>query len=218
MHVETKRFAPFTLRALLRAPYIAQGHATLDALLMAVLERGDVRDLIHCEDDLYYASGVIAVDSTGTYRAAFVASMRPDRTPEWLEVIKPNSRGGTDVAIGQSRQREAGNIVNAYKGVVCRAVEWHATGDMAAVLNVVHDVQFIGKRRGSGFGEVERWEAEPGELDGLVGFLGEPLRPIPFDRWTSGGDYPAIEAAWRAPYWNPANRTKCIAPPQGAAQ
>ena len=218
MLVEAHRFAPFTLRAVLRSPYIARGHATLDALLMAVLQRGDVCDLIQCVDDLYYASGVIPVDSTGIYRAAFVASMRPDRSPEWLEVIKPNSRGGTDVAIGLSRQREAGAIVNAYTAVVCRAVEWHATGDMAAVLNVVREVRFIGKRRGSGFGEVEGWEAEPGELDGLVDFLGEPLRPIPFDRWTGGGDHPAMEAAWRAPYWNPAIRAKCIAPPQGAAE
>jgi hypothetical protein len=209
-------FAPFTLRAIMCTPFIAQGHLTLDALLMAILGRGDVGDLIKCEADLYFASSAIPVEPTGTQHAAFVASMRPDRTPEWLEVIRPNTRGGTDLSIGSSRQREAGNITNAYKAVVCQAVEWHATGDMQAVLDAVRDVRFIGKRRSSGYGEVERWEAEPGELDGLVGFLGEPLRPIPYERWKDGGDYPAIEAAWRAPYWNPANRTKCIAPPLGA--
>lgn len=30
---------------------------------------------------------------------------------------------------------------------------------------------------------------EDGQLDGLVGYAGEPLRPVPTDRWTEGGDW-----------------------------
>lgn len=201
----------FTLRAHLRSPIIQRGFGTLDALLMAVLGRGDVSELLRCEDGLYYASAGMPTDVVDKQRASFVASMRPERTPEWLDVIAPNTRQG-DVQIGVARQREAGNVLNAYSAVVAQAVEWYATGDMPSVLQVVQDIPFIGKRRASGFGEVIRWEVESGELDGLVGYLGEPLRPIPTERWTEGGDWVPVEAAWKAPYWDVRNRTRCFVP------
>lgn len=201
----------FVLRAQLNSPVIQRGFLTLDALLMAILQRGDVRELIKCEDDLYYASAAFPVGAVGTQRAAFVASMRPEHTPAWLDVITPNTRTG-DVQIGLARQREAGNVLNGYDAIVATAIEWYATGDMDAVLATVQGVPFIGKRRASGFGEVSRWEIEPGQLDGLVGLIGEPLRPVPTDRWTEGGDWVPVEAAWKAPYWDVRNRTRCYVP------
>jgi len=78
----------FTLRAYLRSPVIRNGHMTLDALLMAVLERGDVSDLIRCDEGLYFARAAQLVDVRGTQQAPFVASMRAERTPEWAEVMK----------------------------------------------------------------------------------------------------------------------------------
>ena len=148
-------------------------------------------------------------------RAAFVASMRPEHSPQWLDVIAPFTRKG-DVQIGLARQREGGNILNGYQAKVASAVEWSATGHMDRVLEVVNEVAFIGKKRSAGYGEVERWEVRPGELDGIVGFLGEPLRPVPTERWTAGGDWIPVEAAWKAPYWDVRNRTRCYVP-QGDA-
>jgi hypothetical protein len=203
----------FMLRAHLRSPFVQQGFTTLDALLMAVLARGDVSDLLMCEDELYHASAAMPVDvvERRPKGAQFVASMRPQQTPEWLDVIKPNTLDG-DLKIGIARQREAGNITNSYAATVALAVEWAATGDMRAVLEVVQSLTFIGKRRASGFGEVARWEVEPGGLDGLVGYLSEPLRPIPTERWEWGGDWIPVEAAWKAPYWDVRNRTRCFVP------
>jgi hypothetical protein len=80
------------------------------------------------------------------------------------------------------------------------------------VLELVQSVHFIGKRRSAGYGEVLRWETEAGELDGLIGYAGEPLRPVPTDRWTESGDWIPVEAAWKAPYWDVRNRTRCYAP------
>ncbi len=201
----------FVLRARLRSPVIQRGYSTLDALLMAVLGRGDVTDLLHCVDGLYHASAGFPVDVIGQSTAAFVASMRPEHTPGWRAVIQPNTRGG-DVQIGLTRQREGGNVLNEYKAQVARAVEWYATGNKEAVLEAVQDVAFIGKKRSAGYGEVDRWEAQPGELDGVVGYLGEPLRPVPTERWTAGGDWVPVEAAWKAPYWDVRNRTRCFVP------
>jgi hypothetical protein len=202
---------PFVLRAHLRSPVIQRGYSTLDALLMAVLARGDVSDLLHRVDGLYYASAGFAVGVIGESRAAFVASMRAEHTPGWRQVIQSNTRGG-DVQIGVKRQREGGNVLNSYTAWVARAVEWYATGHMDQVLATVHGVPFIGKRRSAGYGEVQHWEVEPGDLDGVVGYLGEPLRPVPTERWTAGGDWVPMEAAWKAPYWDVRNRTRCFVP------
>lgn len=203
---------PFLIRAYLRTPVIFNGYMTLDALLMAELQRGDVSDLIKCVDDLYFASAAVLENEAGRIKASFVASMRPQFTPEWLDVIAPNTNKNTDVAIGDSRYREAGNVINGYDAKVASAVVWYATGIKGAVLEALRGVKFIGKRRASGYGEVVRWEAEDGELDGLVGYLGDPLRPIPADRWAEGGDQIAIDTAWKPPYWAIENRAKCYAP------
>jgi 5-methylcytosine-specific restriction endonuclease McrA len=113
---------PFVIRANLRSPVIFNGYMTLDALLMAELQRGDVSDLIHCVDDLYFASAAVLESEAGKIKASFVASMRPELTPEWLDVIAPNSNKNTDVAIGDSRYREAGNVINSYDARVTDAV------------------------------------------------------------------------------------------------
>lgn len=200
----------FILRAYLRTPVIKNGYMTLDAVLMAELGR-EVTDILMCEDGLYYASAAFLVDDAGSQKAAFVASMRADRTPEWLGVIRGNTKND-DVAIGEARAREAGNVINSYDAKIACAVEWYATGQMATAKAALEGVRFIGKRRNAGFGEVIRWEAEQGNLDGLVGYFGEPLRPIPASRWTEGGDQIAIDTAWKPPYWEIGNRARCFAP------
>lgn len=213
----------FAIRAHLRSPIIMRGQITLDALLMAVLGRGDVSELIKCVDGLYYASSAMT-DMSGLFqRAAFVASMRPEHTPEWREVIKsntktdglpPDSDGGrsNDVLIGVARQRTAGNILNGYVARYTKVVEWHAVGHAAAVLDCLKNIPFIGKKRTAGYGEVESWEVAESDLDGIAGYANEPLRPIPVERWEYGGDWVPVEAAWKAPYWEVRNRTKCFVP------
>jgi hypothetical protein len=45
----------FVLCARLKTPFIRQGFVTLDALPMAVMGRGDVSDMLHCENGLFQA-------------------------------------------------------------------------------------------------------------------------------------------------------------------
>jgi len=205
------QLTPFILRAHLRTPIIRRGHVTLDALLMSCLACGDVSDLLMCEDDLYFASSGFVVEAHASQKASFVASMRPEHSLHWLELLRPNTKDG-DLKIGLGRQRDAGNIINAYTAIVANAIEWYATGHMQAVLEVVKHIPFIGKRRTSGYGEVDSWEVETGELDGLVGYADDPLRPVPTQRWTHGGEWIPEEAAWKAPYWDVRNRTRCFVP------
>ncbi len=216
----------FTVRATLRAPIIRRGFVTLDALLMAVLGRGYVSDLLRCEDGLYFASAGTVAAGTPQQTASFVASMRPEHSPQWLDVVAPNTANAdigfaegakgrgrlNDLRIGLSRQREGGNVINAYRAQASTEIEWYATGRPEEVLAALKDVPFIGKRRTAGYGEVSRWDVTPGDLDGVSGYLDEPLRPVPLDRWKLGGDWIAVEAAWKAPYWDVRNRTKCFVP------
>lgn len=73
-------------------------------------------------------------------------------------------------------------------------------------------MQFIGKRRASGFGRVARWEFEQDELDGIEGPFGEPLRPVPRDLFSGDKSLPVVDAAWRPAYWRVEHRTACYVP------
>ena len=205
-----------------------RGYLTLDALLMAELVTGDVSHLLQLDDGLYRASAAFLVDPLDQkQKASFVASMRPEHHPELRELIAPNThtpnappllhthrvRGKVnDVVIGRAKRREAGNILNQYAAHVATAIEWYATGHPDQVLSVVSGIAFIGKKRSAGYGEVGVWQVLPGTLDGLSDELGEPLRPVPVDRWPLDTTLIASEAAWRAPYWDIRNRTKCYTP------
>jgi hypothetical protein len=216
----------FAIRAELKVPVILKGYSTLDALLMSVLGKGNVSELLKCVDDLYYASAALPEELGLTQRASFVASMRPEHTPEWRNVLHPNTRTEglpkyaemqgakkmNDLRIGLARQREAGNILNDYPARYTPVVEWHAVGDAEAVFEVLKRVPFIGKRRAAGYGEVDEWSILESDLDGIVGYANEPLRPIPVERWPHGGNWVPEEAAWKAPYWEVRNRTKCFVP------
>jgi len=216
----------FAIQAKLKAPIILKGYTTLDALLMSVLGKGDVSELLKCTDDLYFASAALPEDLGITQKASFVASMRPEQTPEWRDIILPNtktdglpnnfelqgSKRVNDLKIGLARQRDAGNILSSYSARYTPIVEWHAIGIAEAVYDVLKEVAFLGKRRTAGYGEVEEWGLLDSELDGIVGYANEPLRPIPVERWQYGGDWIPEEAAWKAPYWEVRNRTKCFVP------
>ena len=54
------------------------------------------------------------------------------------------------------------------------------------------------------------------ELDGVVGMLGEPLRPVPVDMFNGDKSSIKVDTAWRPAYWYAAHRAICYAPEAGA--
>jgi hypothetical protein len=201
----------FVLRANLNAPLIARGWLTLDAFLMAVLVTDQVSHLVRCEDGLYYASAAFPGGPFSEMAAPFVASLRAEVTPEWSSYLKPNTNDG-DVRVGLARQREGGNILNRYVARSVAFVEWYGEGNAQAILETVRSVPAIGKRRSAGYGEVLSWEVDAGDVDGICGAFGEPLRPVPIDRWEGDPNCLVVEAAWKGPYWDVRNRAKCAVP------
>ena len=85
-------------------------------------------------------------------------------------------------------------------------------GDADRIRSLLEPVQFIGKRRASGFGQVAAWDFEPDELDGIEGLFGEPLRPVPQDMFAGDRSMPVVDAAWRPACWCVEHRAPCFVP------
>ncbi len=83
-----------------------------------------------------------------------------------------------------------------------------AIGDPAEVLRLLSRISFVGKRRSSGFGEVERWEVAPLSEFRLIDGDGRLTRPLPAGAvGLLEGLVPEGEAApvgWTPPQWKPA--------------
>jgi hypothetical protein len=212
----------FRITARMRSPLITGGgYATLDALLAALLfdRLGDVEAAhagipLHNTNGLLHASAAI-YETIEEGSTTFVASLRAQHDLD-PDLIRKNREGtAPHRAIATKRERDFGNVLNTYRRVVTPEVNWYAEGDAEAVRKLLADAHFIGKRRASGYGEVERWDLEEDDLDGVTGHFGEPLRPVPTDMFT--GDQSAVraDAAWRPAYWHPSNRAICFVPGGG---
>jgi len=205
------------ITAELRTPLIpGGGYLTLDALLGSLLfERcGDVdaaHDAIPLSrtDGLFHASAAV-IDLCPSRRVSFVANLRADHAldPDLL----PKKQGRIHRKIDRTRRRNFGPVMNSYRAFDAPEATWYAEGCGEAVERLLADVQFIGKRRASGFGEVSGWSIRSGDLDGIIGPFGDPLRPVPVPMFRGNEGALRVDAAWRPAYWHPDNRAVCYAP------
>ena len=193
------------------------GYMTFDALLASILfdQLGDVEQAhssvpIRATDGLFHASAAI-LEPIDQSRTSFVANLRADHSID-PDLIFKNKKGAIYKAMGRTRRRDFGAVMNSYDMITTPTITWYVDGDPDLISSLIHDTTFIGKRRASGFGEVLSWDIEEGELDGLQGFSGEPLRPIPAERFDGDTSCLRVDAAWRPAYWHPMNRAICYAP------
>lgn len=209
----------FKVTAALRSPLVVNGgYMTLDALLAALiyehtgdLERAHADIPLHNTQGLWHGSAAI-YEKWDEQRVGFVANLQARHDLD-LDLIAQNKQGKTHTMIGMTRRREFGAVMNSYRTVTTPTVTWYAQGDADAVRRLLAGVSFIGKRRASGFGQVAGFTIEPDELDGVTGFFGEPLRPVPLELFTgNSGTALKADAAWRPAYWHPTNRAICCVP------
>jgi hypothetical protein len=207
-----------TISVQLEVPIIlGGGYLTLDALLASLIfeKTGDI-DLAHetiplaSTTGLFHASAAL-LEPFGSSGVSFVANLRADHAID-PDLLLKNKRGSIHKKMGRTRRREFGAVLNRYTSFDAPTITWYAEGDGEAVQQLLSGVGFIGKRRGSGFGQVSGWLVEPGDLDGIQGLFGEPLRPIPVDMFDGDRDALTVDAAWRPAYWHPENRAICYAP------
>ena len=207
-----------TITAHLAAPVVfGGGYLTLDALLAALIfERtGDV-DVAHGTvplantNGLFHGSAAI-FEPVDSRRVSFVANLRAAHALD-PDLLPKNKDGKVHRKIGPKRRQDFGAVMNGYTAFDAAGIVWYAEGDGAAVARLLDGAPFIGKRRGSGFGEVRRWTVEGGDWDGVVGPFGAPLRPVPVEMFAGDRSALKVEAAWRPAYWHPGNRALCHAP------
>ena len=129
-----------------------------------------------------------------------------------LELVKQGKGGKPHRRMGLTRRSDFGNIMNSYQTIVAEAMQWHAEGDPEHVLELLQEVEFIGKKRTAAFGQVREWQLMESELDGIADVTGQPLRPVPLTLWQGDSNAVRADAAWRPAYWMARNRAICAVP------
>ena len=197
----------------MKSPFIKLGHMTLDGILAAQLfdelrnvEAAHAAVPIKQTSGLFHASAAV-FEPIDKIRQGFIAGLRETHSID-PDLIKKNKHGQLHKKFDPSLT----NVMNSYAAFAAPEITWYAEGAADEAERLLRPIQFIGKRRASGFGEVSEWTFDDGELDGLVGYAGEPLRPVPINMFTGDTSLPIVDAAWRPAYWNVLNRAACYAP------
>lgn len=207
----------FALRAELVTPAIVTT-LTLDGLLGAILF-DDLQDVdkahaaipLRCRDGLYHASIAIPVGAIEFGKHSLIAGLRATHDLD-LEFIRQGKNGQPHRHIGLTRRSDFGNVMNGYRTMAAEAVQWHGEGDPEQILELLQEIEFIGKRRTAGFGQVREWQLIESDLDGITDAAGQPLRPVPLSMWQGESDAIRADAAWRPAYWLPEHRAICVVP------
>ena len=207
----------FTITADLISPAIINT-LTLDALLGALLfEELQEVDVAHAAiplrstGGLYHASMAQPIEPLELGKVALIAGLRASHDLD-LSLIKQGKDGQPHRHIGLTRRSDFGNVMNGYQTVVAQAIQWHAEGDPDHVLDLLHEVEFIGKKRTAGFGQVRDWRLAASNLDGITDATGQPMRPVPLEIWHGDKNAIRADAAWRPAYWLPQHRAICAVP------
>ena len=208
----------FLLTLKMASPVVTGGgYMTLDALLAAILfdEHGDLERAhseipLQCTDGLWHASAAI-YEKQDAGRFAFVANLRAMHDLD-LNLIARNPQGKPHKSIGLTRRRDFGAVMNSYRTFSTESISWYGQGDIKRIEELISGIHFIGKRRGSGFGEIAGFSIEPADLDGLLGPFAEPLRPIPEGLFKGDTRSLRADAAWKPAYWHPESRAVCYVP------
>ena len=200
--------------AYLNAPIVTGGgYMTLDGLLGALLfdlvqdvDAAHAAIPVRSTDGLFHASAVI-MEPIERSRVAFIASLRPNHSID-PDLILKNRRG----ELHRKFDSSVTNVMNGYRMLTAPTATWYTEGDADQIRKLLEPVQFIGKRRASGFGRVTQWEFEPDDQDGIEGPFGEALRPIPKEMFRGDLTQPLVDAAWRPAYWRVEHRASCYVP------
>jgi hypothetical protein len=204
----------------LHSPLVTNGgYMTLDALLAALIfeQSGDL-EKAHADiplkntNGLWHASAAI-IEKIDTEKKGFVANLHAGHDLD-LDLVLKNKNGNVHKAIGLTRRRDYGAVFNSYRMFTATEITWYANGDREQIQLLLSEVEFIGKRRASGFGQVSNLIIEESDIDGVSGLFGEPLRPVPVDMFNGDKSSLRADAAWRPAYWHPLNRTVCYVPAQ----
>jgi CRISPR type IV-associated protein Csf3 len=184
----SKSYQTFKFVAQMKTPAIIQGNLTLESLLAACVyeETGKMADealalvpiayLDTPEGRIYEATSVmfdgrVKLQKHQVVRGRHFTEVGP-------EFYAGNPRSRKDPwAVNQVSGAHL-RLLNAYEMHEVSRLVWFARGDMEACKALLTTQKWIGKRRGSGFGEVSQIDAAPWTGNPLVDDDGSVRRPI----------------------------------------
>lgn len=199
----------------LSSPIIrASGYMTLDAILAAAIAPEYQPDTS--------VIPLIPITSSGGLFHASAAILEPIHAAHYA--ITGSMRAEDQITLSNIKLNRDGNIhadpfvpaykpvMNSYIAITSLTAKWIVSGDRSSIERLLDSVEFIGKRRNSGYGQVSNWTVTPTDLSPLMDDGGNPLRPIPVSMFKGNRSNPIQDVAWCPPYWNPMNRAPCFAP------
>ncbi len=184
----TSEFQTFRLVAHLKTPAIIQGDLTLESLLAAAVhqESGKLRqealDQVPIET-IATPHGVIWMASAVMFDGRFKLSTHTvvrgrhfsEMGPDFYD---PNPRARID---GWAIEQDKGpykRLMNNYPIIEASRLVWYAKGNMRQCKRLFETQGWIGKRRGSGMGEVAEITVQPWSGNPVVDTNGMVRRPV----------------------------------------
>ena len=178
----------FRVVAHLRSSAIIRGELCLESLLAACVHdtKGLVREQAMAEvpvEVLNTPEGPVWLASAAMhYGATRVEEHTVIRSRHFSEIgpdfYDPNPRARK---CGWAVEQKAGDfmtVFNVYPLLQVSKIVWYAKGDMAACRSLLATQGWLGKRRGSGFGEVDQFEVRPWSGNPVVDPNGMVRRPV----------------------------------------
>jgi CRISPR type IV-associated protein Csf3 len=182
----------FKIVAHMKTPAIIQGDLTLESLLAACVyeETGKMRDealdlvpihFIETPEGRIYEASSVMFDGRIKLQQHLVIRGRhfTETGPDFYDGKKRTK--GDPWAIDQARL-ENKRLLNPYQVYEVSRLVWFARGDMKACKELLQTQHWIGKRRGSGFGQVSQWDAQPWTGNPLLTENGLVRRPVPLKK------------------------------------
>lgn len=185
---ELEGFQTFRIVAHLKTPIILRGTLPLESLLAAAVfeESGLMGEeaLAHVpigkletpEGAVWLASDVMF---SGRFRAGQHMVVRGRHFTECgPDFYAPNPRSRIDGYAVNQGANDFKRLLVTYPEYNVSKLVWYAYGDMKQCLELLSQHQWIGKRRGSGFGEVAQVDAKAWDGNPILKSDGMPLRTI----------------------------------------
>jgi CRISPR type IV-associated protein Csf3 len=188
---ETNTFNEFqTFRAVIhmQTPAIILGDLTLESLLAACVHQttGKIRDealeavplaFRKTPEGLIWQASAVMFDGRVKQSEHTVVRGR-HFTEMGNNFYDPNPRSRIDGWAVAQQNGDYKRLMNPYATYEVSRLVWYATGDLLACRELLSTQAWIGKRRGSGFGQVSQVEVVPWVGNPVVDELGFVRRPI----------------------------------------
>ena len=209
------------ITAILNSPLlIREGYLTFDGILASQLF-----DVIGQVDEAHAAVPIANTDGLFHASAALFDEVRPRRAVSIIGSLRAShdlwpsmlmqKRGRVHAKISQGTRSSFGAVSNSFTEINARSATWYVEGERSLIEDLLlgdRRIYGIGARRQSGSGSVVEWQIDEGDLNGITGYDGEFLRPVPVQMVKTNQDRPIVDAAWRPAYWRPEHRAACYVP------